>query len=376
MYPSDSVLVEPQILRDRFPYIAFAALIFVPLGLGTLAYTMTGLIIGEEPAIVETLAIKIMYSPELEKCIETDSHYTHSPETGMVTGEIGDFIRVEWSKSKGEVSIIVRNETVGTFDANTLRSEVKTLNQTLMDLPMKIAVAICRIPIFDPTKVPEHVRRDTLELLEKQSFAKWVKNEGYTYEVTGIAPIDWLTFEDPTITGVLVDMKVEDLVIKYRLFFNEPYTLANTSIPEELEVSEQERKYYGIYLVYTYEGGTSIFSYSHQESKNESSLSLWKKLDITDDLEDEILSIMKENNVLARLLEATGCEIKKITGSQYNPEVPPPPSAFSKRRATVVILCENFEGYGIKVGIDLEANIIDEVWLCEESIMATMLSNN
>lgn len=369
----DSRLADLETLRSRFPYIAFAVLIFGPLGLGTLVYTMTGLIPREETEIVESLAVKIMYSPELRKYVEAGGRF--SPLTGRYVGEIGDFIRVEWIMSEGEVNVVLGNETVGIFDADELRTNVEILDQTLMGLPIKIAVAICKIPILHQETVPSSIRGDVLRLMEDQPFTRWVDKEGFRYTITNIMPINPLTFRDPTIKGVLVDMSVEDLIVKYRLFFNEPYILANTTIPKDLEVSEQERKHYGIHLVYLYEGGTTMVSYSHLESENASISSLWKELDITEDLKEIILAMMKEEKVLARLLETTGCEIKKITGSQYNPEVPPPPFAFSERRASVIVICENFGGYGIKVAIDLEANIIDEIWLCEESIMAEMLSN-
>jgi len=344
------------------------SMVLLPLAIGALAYmiaTQMGITVGDEPRIVESLAVKITYSPELVGHIVTygRGNLIYSPELARYIEEIGDLITVEWSTSSGEVKITVANETVGTFMTDELKANVKLLNLTVEGLPLKITVAICSTPILNQEKVPDYIRSNVLRLMENQSFIKWVRSEGFRYTVTRVMPLELLTLEYPIINGVLVDLTVENLKISYHLYFNEPYILAASTIPEELKVSAHEMDNYGVYRTFICEGGNVVLFDTHLPYRNitrpEPPVN-YSRLDITDSIKEEVLRIMRGNLVLARLLGSDRCEIKKICGWQYD----------QNRRVNVILVCEKIKGYGTKVGIDFNAGIVDNVYLCPESAIA------
>lgn len=349
-------------------------IVLLPLGVGALAHTITmGMTTaGDDLRIVESLGVKIAYSPELARYVGTC--HRGSSQTGYMMSDVGGFIKIEWFTGSGEVKIAVWNETVGTFKVDELRTNAKLLNLTVDGLPLKIAVAICNIPILHQDKVPDEIRRDALRLLENHSFIRWLRDEGFSYTVMRVMPLESLfeICDNMAINGVLVDFTVENFDISYRLYFDKRYILAaNLSIPEEFKLSEYEKDNYCIYRTFMYEGGSITYHDTGPSRNITRPEPLWSRLNVTDAIREEVSRIMRENRVLARLLESAGCEIKKISAWEFaGKEI----INEQKKIATAILLCEKIKGYGIKVGIDLDAGRIKEVYLCTESIIATMLS--
>lgn len=351
--------------RGAFQVSALVTVLLLPLGIGVLAYTM-GYRYPQDTGIVESLVVKIAYHPELAKYIGTRG--SSREQVGYRMTEVGGFIKIEWFTGSDEVKITVGNETVGTFKADELKANVKLLNLTMEGLPLKIAVAICNVPYRGEVPLPDDIRIDALRLLENHTFTRWLREEGFGYTVKEVSPIGPLIL-NYTIQGVLVGLRVEDLDIFHQLYFDKPYILTvSASIPEELKVSQHEKDNYGIILVYEYEGRSgSVITFSpHPASRNitrpEDPLFSRRKLNITNEIMEEVLRIMRENRVLARLLESAGCEIKKIGGWESE----------SHKKATVILVCEKIKGYGISVIIDLKAGKVEKVYIHSESLIATI----
>ncbi len=330
-----------------------------------------------DTGIVESLVVKIAYHPELAKYMGTyeihgnyGTHGSSREQVGYRVMEVGDphstsskWLKIEWFTGSGEVKITIFNETVGTFKEDELKANVKLLNLTVEGLPVKMAVAICNVPYMG--EVPDDVRRDALRLLENTTFIKWLREEGFTYTVKEVRPL-----EEPLISKliyqtnsfVLVDLSVEDLDISCLLVFDKPYIVTlNASIPEELKVSPYEMDNYGICLIEWLRDGGFTMAFSPPESRNilmvldsGSSPSAFRRLNITDEIREEALRIMRGNGVLAKLLDSAGCKIEDISGWE---------SEWYKYKAVRVLLaCEKIKGYVI-VEIDLKAGNIKEMYI-------------
>ncbi len=354
-----------------FKVLAIVMVLLLPLGIGMLAYTM-GYQYTQDTGIrmVESLVVKITYHPELARCI--GSWGSSREQVGYEVTDVGGFFKIEQFADSGEVKITVGNETAGTFKANELKANVKLLNLTVEGLPLKIEVAICKIPIpYNMSEVPDDIKRDALRLLENYTFTKWLREEGFRYTVKEVSPIGPLIL-DYTIRGVLVGLRVEDLDISCRLDFDKPYILmVNASIPEELKVSPYEKDNYGIIIIceYLYKSGGYIGFFPHPASRNITRptrpgdpVSSRRRLNITNEIKEEALRIMRGSRVLAKLLESAGCEIKKIGGWESE----------QSKRVTVILVCEKIKGYGISVTIDLKAAKIEKVYIHSESLIATI----
>ncbi len=370
---------EAAIGRQKgFQLLAISVLV-LPLGVGALTFAIASLDtgVGGEPRIAESLIVKITYSPELAKYIGTWGNASSKTFPGEAEHieEIGGYFKIEWLQSREEVRILVRNNTVGVFSEDELRGAVKIMNLTVENLSLKIVAGIWKIPLLDQTSVPSYVRRDALLLLKNQSFVKWLEKEGFGYTVTGVAPIEpQASLAEPTISGVLISLRVESLDVCYHLYFGEPYHLVvNASIPEELELSPYDKDNYGIYRICISEGTSEILMRPHPASRNitrpDSPFDM-SRLNVTDEIREEVLAIMKEDRVLSRLLESVGCEVKGISGwVSENPLHRPEGIA-----ANAILVCDEIEGYGVKVDIDLNAGKIEDVYLYTECTIATILS--
>jgi len=359
--------------RSLLPVLAVVA-ILLPLGIGAWVYSTgdQGTRVRIEETPVETLVVKMVYSPELAAYVRAGGH-GHA-EKGRMVEVIGDFLRIEWLIENGEIRISVANETIHTLKADELKKESKLLNLTVRGFLVNVTVAIFDIPYLRYREPPDTVKSDVLVLLENQSFIKWLKGEGFTYAV---GRMDSLTSRWPLefdkIAGVAVELAfnligLEDLKILYHLYFDEPYVLmANATIPEELEESPYEQENYGVYFVYMYRYSEGRESYAgsgaygtlppqYQNITRYETASGRRRLtfDITSETGQKVMRILGDNRLTDRVMKSFRCEVREIVRWVS-------PDTAMDATAIVALVCEE-KGYTLSVRIDLNAEVINEIY--------------
>jgi len=368
-----------SITRDRRSLLCVLAIVAILLPLGIGAWGSTGdqgtrVRIEENPENpVETLVVKMVYSPELAAYIGAGGH-GHAGKSGMVE-VIGDFLRIEWLTENGEIRVSVANETAHTLKADELKKKPKLLNLTVRGFFVNVTVAIFDIPYLRYSiEPPDTIKSDVLVLLENQSFIKWLKEEGFMYAVGKMysLPPRW-PLEFNKIAGVVVELAfnstgLEDLNIPYHLYFDEPYVLtANATIPKEFEESPYEQENYGVYFAYMYRysegggsysgsGGFGTLPPKYQNITRYETASGQERLtfDITSETGQKVMGILRENRLTNAAMTSLGCEVREIVRWVS-------PNTATDATAIVALVCEE-EGFTLSVRIDLNAGTINEIY--------------
>lgn len=352
--------------------------IFLPWNIGILVNSLINQdIIMMQNKPVETLVVKIVYSPELAAYIGSWS-FSEGYEEYMVDN-IGGFFMIEWLMKNGEVKISIANETRYTLKVDELKNNVKLLNWTVKGLQVNVAAAILNIPCprYAWDALPYAVKRNARVLLENQSFIKWLKEEGFTYMVGGMSSIPREgAFDFDKITGVMVELAVGNLMLHYPLYFDKPYILlANVSIPVEIKESPYELENFGVYVVFMHSSdfryitGSEIFSHglppeywnitrpeSPPEYPKPEHPFVSKRLtfDIMSETGQKVMKILNGNRLTRRLMEYFQCEVREIARWELS-------NGVIDSTAIVALVCRE-KKCEFSIRIDLNAEMIREIY--------------
>lgn len=243
------------------------------------------------------------------------------------------------------MKVFLEDKLVREFEFTGEKDEVVHVSFNVTGYPVEMTLCVCEMLMN--VDVPKYLREEVLMLLNQSPFVKWLEREGFNYTVESISYYNLSRIiVNCSVSRAIVKLKIDESEVHHSVYLKRPYLITlNTSLPRELLITQLELKRYNV--VFLFCGRKFHYDFVHTVSeKLTPTQTPPREINVTEELLMSIVEMLKENEVLSRLLATTDCEVK-VEDVKWDKSSPNQLSLVK-----VLIKSEEFKEYSIIVYIN------------------------